>query len=130
KRPLKEAERVKAFLAYLNPKGSVVNCGGVWRGDVLTAPVRQFGPYAILVDNTPPSVSPSSFRYDMRGRKSMSFRISDNYRTAPNMDELYFSATVDGQWILMEYDRKSGRIVHWFDRRTDPGKHLLRLEVT
>ncbi len=128
-RPLKEAERAKAFLAYLNPRGSVLNCGGVWKGDVLTATVRQFGPYAILVDKTPPTVSASSFKYDMRGKKSMSFRIGENYSTAPNIDELYFSATVDGKWILMEYDKKSAIITHRFDRRISEGKHLLRLEV-
>ncbi|MBK7406717.1 MAG: M23 family metallopeptidase [Saprospirales bacterium] len=129
-RTLKESDRIKAFIAYINPKGSILNCGGVWRGDVLTTPVRQFGPYAIMVDKTPPSVSPSYFKYDMRGKRAMSFRISDNFSTAPNMDKLYFSATVDGQWILMEYDRKSGRITHQFDGRISSGKHQLRLEVT
>ena len=129
-RILKETDRVKAFIAYLNPRGGIINCGGVWRGDHLTSPVRQFGPYAIMVDKTPPAVSPSYFRYDMRGRRTMSFKISDNFSTARNLDALYFSATVDGQWILMEYDRKSGRIVHWFDQRISSGKHQLRLEVT
>lgn len=128
-REIKEADRAKAFLAYLNPRGSILNCGGVWRGDFLTAPVRAFGPYAILVDKTPPTVAPSFFRYDMRGKKGMSFKISDNFSTAPNMDELYFSATVDGNWILMEYDRKSGRITHRFDEHIPSGKHHLRLEV-
>lgn len=126
---VREADKTKAFVAYLNPRGSVINCGGRWKGDEITASVRQFGPYAILVDKTPPSVSASSFKYDMRGRKSMSFRISDNYSTAPNMDKLYFNASVDGKWILMEYDRKSGLITHRFDQRISEGKHLLRLEV-
>ena len=128
-RALKEEELTKAFIAYLNPRGSIINCGGIWSNGYLTASVRQFGPYAILVDKTPPSVSTSYFKYDMRGKKSMSFRINDNYSTGPNIDELYFTATVDGKWILMEYDRKSGVIVHKFDQRISAGKHLLRLEV-
>lgn len=128
-RPLREADKAKAFIAYLNPRGSVINCGGVWKGEEMTATVRQFGPYAILVDKSPPSISASSFKYDMRGKKSMSFRIGESYATAPNMDKLYFSATVDGKWILMEYDKKSGLITHRFDQRIQPGKHLLRLEV-
>lgn len=129
-RELTEAEKVKAFVGYINPRGSVVNCGGVWKEGRLTAPVRDFGPYAILVDNSPPSVKPSRFQYDMRGKASMSFRISDNYTTARNIDRMSYSATVDGKWILMEFDRKSSMLVHRFDKRIAPGKHLFRLEVT
>ena len=127
---IKGNEEEKAFIAYFDAKGRIQNCGGVWQDGSLSAPVRQFGAYAILVDREAPTVTPSYFRYDMRKRSSMSFKIIDNYRTASNLGGMRYHATVDGEWILMEYDGKSDRIIHRFDERIPPGEHRLRLEVS
>lgn len=122
---LPEHLKNKAFVAYR----ARTNCGGVWRDDLLTADVRYMGDYRIMVDTIPPSVSPVVFKSYMRGYKKMSFKISDNFATASNMPGIYYEATVDGQWILLEYDAKSRTITHEFDGTIKQGKHQLRLLV-
>ena len=41
-----------------------------------------------------------------------------------------FNGTIDGQWVLFEYDQKTGTLWHTFDERTKAGEHQLKLEVT
>ena len=41
-----------------------------------------------------------------------------------------YRATIDGQWILMEYDLKKKQIVYDFkDKKLVGAKHLLEIEV-
>lgn len=59
----------------------------------------------------------------------MAFSIRDNFVTDGDAKPLSFSATVDGEWILMEYDAKTARLFHRFDGSIQAGQHQLRLEV-
>ena len=61
--------------------------------------------------------------------KKMSFRIYDNVRAREKAKDLQFSAWVDGQWILMTLDGKSGVLTHEFDGRIPPGEHQLIVKV-
>jgi hypothetical protein len=42
---------------------------------------------------------------------------------------LRYDATVDGDWILLEYDSKNALLKHTFDGTIKRGKHQLRLVV-
>lgn len=118
----------KVFVAYCEG-GGILNCGGYWEDGLLRTKVRSLGDYAIMADVTPPSVKPVTFSPNMRGFSKMSFKISDNVATAPNVEGLQFEARVDGEWILMEYDKKTKTITHFFDGRIGPGVHELQLLV-
>lgn len=118
--------RAKAFICY---RGRT-NCGGTWRGDQLFAGVRALGAYTVNVDTIAPTIRPSRFRSSMRGYSSMSFKIWDNFSTAGNVPGLRYDATVDGDWILLEYDSKNALLTHHFDGTIKRGKHQLRLVVT
>ncbi|MFN4081692.1 MAG: M23 family metallopeptidase [Saprospiraceae bacterium] len=107
----------------------LTNCGGKWRGETLTTRVRDFGNYCVTVDDTPPDIKPLAFERDMRKRNAMSFRISDRMPTDAQAKGLYYRATVDGRWVLFEYDRKNNKITHHFDGRIVPGEHRLRIVV-
>jgi hypothetical protein len=41
-----------------------------------------------------------------------------------------FNGTIDGKWVLFEYDQKTGTLWHTFDERTKTGTHQLELEVS
>ncbi|MBL7776503.1 MAG: hypothetical protein JNK89_10910, partial [Saprospiraceae bacterium] len=127
---LPEALRAKAVIARPRNGGRPVNCGGAWDQDFLTTRVREFGDYCIMVDTTPPTIKPVVFSVDMRRKKTMSFRIQDDFRTDAQAEGLRYRATVDGKWILMEYDSKRARLTYTFDGRIPPGEHTLRLSVT
>jgi len=59
-----------------------------------------------MVDDTKPTITPISFRKDMRGRSKMTFKIKDEMPTTGRGRGLSFTASVDGKWILMRYDEK------------------------
>jgi hypothetical protein len=120
--------RAKAVIANCN-EGRPDNCGGAWRGDYVVTKVRQFGDYCVMVDKDPPTISPVVFDSDMRKKSTMAFRIRDNFAVSGDADHLTYRGTVDGQWILFEYDRKRDRLTHTFDGRINQGRHLLRLSV-
>ncbi len=126
---LPEQLRDKAVIARPRNGSRPVNCGGSWENDFLVTRVRDFGDYCIMADTTAPSVKPVVFSVDMRRKKTMSFRIQDDFRTDGRANGLSYRATVDGKWILFEFDRKRARLTHRFDSRIAAGEHTLRLVV-
>ena len=105
------------------------NCGGKWKGEKLTTQIRTFGDYCVMIDQTPPTITPVVFDDDMRRKPAMSFRIGDNFDVTDRADELYWRGTIDGAWVLFEYDSKKNRLTHTFDQRTGAGEHVVRLLV-
>lgn len=125
---LPEGLRQKAIVARCGA-GRPDNCGGSWRDGRLVTRVRAFGDYCIMADTEPPAITPIVFGADLRRKGSMSFRIRDNFDASGQADEMSYRGTIDGQWVLFAYDKKSRRLTHVFDSRTGPGEHLLRLAV-
>ncbi len=121
--------RSKAFIAYCEPGEDIVNCGGEWNGDTLITKTRVLGDYCIMLDQKQPEITPLSFSSDMRKYSRMRFRIKDDLPTSGTARDLRYTATVDGQWILMEYDYKNDLLTHYFDEKIERGEHVLRLEV-
>lgn len=122
--------RNKAFIAYCDEKQKISNCGGKWENGKLTTRVRNLGDYYIMVDQIPPTIVPVSFNANMKGKTKMAFKITDNFNSAGTASGLLYNATVDGHWVLMEYDGKKDLIEHVFDGTIDPGEHQLQLKVT
>ena len=109
--------------------GRPVGCGGTWRGDMLVTKVREFGDYCVMTDTVAPRIIPIVFSADMRRKSILSFRIRDNFGVGGSADGLSYRGTVDGKWILFEYDRKSARLKYTFDGHVGPGMHTLVLTV-
>lgn len=126
---LPESLKKKAFIAYCDEKNKVYNSGGKWKDGFLTASVRSLGDYCVMIDNVPPRITPTSFKSDMRGSSRMSFKIKDDMPTTGKARGLSVKATVDGQWVLMDYDEKNDKITHIFDGRIGAGEHTLKLVV-
>jgi hypothetical protein len=105
------------------------NCGAKWEGTRLTTEVRTFGDYCVMADVVPPTIVPIVFDDDMRRKSAVSFKISDNFDATDRADALYWRGTIDGKWVLFEYDSKRSRLTHTFDGRTGAGEHTLKLVV-
>jgi hypothetical protein len=108
----------------------VANCGGRWVGNNLVAGVRTMGTYAIMVDTIPPRITPLHFNAKMTGWARMAFRVNDNYPARERARDLRYEARVDGKWILLAMDGKTGVLTHEFDGRITPGTHELVLRAT
>ncbi len=94
--------------------------GGKWQGEMLEFATRELGDFSIATDETPPSV-----KLIQSSKKSISARISDGMSGIGS-----FSAFVNGEWVLMNYDYKRNYI--WSDKLVDTldFEGELRLEVT
>lgn len=118
--------RSKAVIANCN-SGRPDNCGGVWQGDWLSTRTRSFGDYCVMADTIPPRITSVNFTRDMRKKSSMSFRITDNFAVAGLADNLSYRGSIDGKWVLFEYDKKRNRITYTFDDRVGKGEHIVRI---
>jgi hypothetical protein len=116
----------KAFVAYCDRNGNISNVGSEWKNDRLWGKSKTFGDYYIKVDTVAPRIENVNFRKNMRGRPQFTFKISDNF----SGNALDYRATVDGEWILMQHDAKTRRLIHRFDGRISSGEHQFRLEVS
>lgn len=125
---LPENLRSKAIIANCN-SGRPDNCGGVWQGEWLSAKTRSFGDYCVMADTIAPRISPVVFTKDMRRKQSMSFRIMDNFAVAGLANNLTYRGTIDGKWVLFEYDKKRNRITYTFDEHVGKGEHNVRIIV-
>lgn len=126
---LPEELRDKAFIANCTRENSIVNLGGEWEDGKLKTKVRQLGDFCIMVDTIAPTIAIRRFKSNMRGYSQFNFIIKDNVGTSGMARGLQFRATIDGQWILMEYDLKNDRLTHRFDGTIPAGRHEFRLEV-
>ncbi|NLA15843.1 MAG: M23 family metallopeptidase [Bacteroidales bacterium] len=79
--------------------------GGHYQG-MVTFRSQAFGRFRIALDTLAPSVSASfAHEADLRGRRSLFFTIKDN---ESGIDS--YVVTIDGQWILGNYDAKRSRV--------------------
>jgi murein DD-endopeptidase MepM/ murein hydrolase activator NlpD len=117
----------------LKSKATIVRCEGAdgesgltskWEDDFLVAKSRSFGDYCIMLDTIPPTIKPLSFKTKMNGQNRMTFKINDNLTGIKS-----YNGYVDGEWILLEYDLKTRRLIHPFDGRISRGTHQLKIEV-
>ena len=60
----------------------------------------------------------------MNNASTMSFKIADERSGLES-----YEAKVDGEWILMQFDGKKGRLFHKFDGTVKRGEHELILKV-
>jgi len=74
--------------------------GGVWKEDQVTFKTRELGTFVIRTDTIPPRV-----RLVEHSKKRVRAYISDGLSGIDN-----FKAYVNGEWVLMNYDAKTGYI--------------------
>ncbi len=123
---LPAALRSKAVIANCND-GRPDNCGGTWQGEWLSTRTRSFGDYCIMADTIPPRITPVVFAADMRRKNTMAFRILDNFAVTGTANNFTYRGTIDGQWVLFEFDKKRNRLTYEFDDRVSKGEHKLRI---
>lgn len=92
----------------------------------VSAKAKAFGGFTLMVDTVAPKIANVDLRVDMKGRRSFTLKVTDDLS---GVDK--WTATLDGKWVLMEYDPKNKTLVHHFDRYSEgTGQRQFKLEVT
>ena len=98
------------------------------KGNILSASSTTFGTYTLAMDTVAPTIKPVNFQ-------DQKWLSKYRYLTVAIDDELSgiskYRATVNGQWILMEYDYKTKTLTHDFnDNVVKDTKNELKIIVT
>lgn len=118
--------RKKAFISGCNQQGKYINFGGKWRKNFLEGQVDQFGEFSIMIDTIPPTIKDLS----LKGRKKkgvLQFQLSDNIDLPERIDYPFFKVTLNGQWIRMRSDSKSGIISGHLPVDLKKGKYEIKV---
>lgn len=110
----------KAWAVYRKVGADVAFVGGNLSNDRIKFSTREFGSYVLLQDTIPPSIKPI-----ILNGTSVSFKIKDNLSGIDS-----FEASINGQWLLLIYDAKSGTLKSERLNKTVPLKGELVLTVS
>lgn len=125
----KDIDKSKLFIARLYgyyKKPSYV--GTKRKGDTLTARSKIFGTYTLASDTVAPKIKPLNFTNKkwLSKYRYLKLKISDDLSGISK-----YRATVNGKWILMEYDYKTNTLTHDFnDNVVTYTENNLKLIVT
>jgi hypothetical protein len=125
---LPEKLRGKALVVKVNEGGGFTSAGGQFDGDGwVRTKIREFGNYSIAIDTIAPRIKPvnaEAFK-SMAGQKTLKMNISDDLSGVST-----YRGTLNGQWILMDYDAKNSLLTYIIDERLRPGENVFELKVT
>jgi hypothetical protein len=99
--------------------GGIAVENGEYSNGWINTTVKNLGSYYVSADSTAPIITPHNWGRNLR------FRIADNLSGIES-----YKLTVDGQWVLMEYDYKNGNLFGSIPKSIGAGKHILNLIVT
>ncbi|MEY8847747.1 M23 family metallopeptidase [Psychroserpens sp. XS_ASV72] len=82
------------------------------QGDVLTARTKSLGTFVLATDTENPTITPVNFQDGkwMSKAEDLQLKIDDDLSGIAN-----YRATINGKWILMEYDYKKNTLTYNFN---------------
>ena len=118
--------RSKATLVYFDSKKKYAAKGGTWRNNSISAKSTAFGGFTVMIDTIPPKITPTNIypNKSMVGNSTIDIKISDNLSGIKS-----FRGSIDGKWIIMEYEAKKAKLFYTFNPLSK-GTHLFELTVT
>jgi hypothetical protein len=122
-----QEDQSKLYIAQVNPWGGQYYVSTYKKKDRLTTRTNQFGSYALFEDSTPPSIKPKNFRNKqwVSNFRYLELEINDEETGIES-----YRATVNGKFILMEYDYKTNTLIHDFnDDKISDTKNELKVVV-
>lgn len=127
KKPSKiQAANEKLCLMYQNGKGISGYIGGMYANGWVTGKIMRPGIYYVSADVLPPLIKPTNInKKNIVKGGYMNFEIKDKLSGIAS-----YRGTLDGKWVLMDYDAKNDWLTYLFDENTPKGKHIFNIEVT
>jgi hypothetical protein len=106
------AERNQLFIARLDERMRPIHASTFKRGEAFTTRTRNLGTYTLVKDSIPPKIWAKNFKENqwLNNYRYLSLHISDDLSGIAT-----YSATINGEWILMEYEPKTNTLTYNFD---------------
>ncbi|OYU83088.1 MAG: peptidase M23 [Flavobacterium sp. BFFFF2] len=120
-------QKAKMYLALVDGKKPKFVTSQI-TAEGFRAYVKMLGTYSLLTDELTPLIKPlkNPEGLDVTSWAELSFLISDEQSGIST-----YEGTLNGEWILFEYDAKTSRLSHQIaDGKLRHGKNCLQLKVT
>jgi len=116
----------KSVIVRRDDKGNWVSEGGSLKGEFISTRTRNFGVFSVMADTIPPRITPGNIsnNKNISKQNDVRIRISDALSGIKS-----YRGTMNGKWILMDYDAKNELLVYEIDDRTLKGTNKFRLAV-
>jgi len=126
-KPVPEKLQSKATIALLDGNNTMTDQKGEYKDGWVTTDTKYFGRFAVALDTVAPGIKPYNIvnGRNMSRAKIIGVTISDNLTGIKS-----YRATVDGKFILMEYEYKKALLFYEFDEHVTAGKHTFAVDVT
>jgi len=124
----KDEDKAQLFIGRQVPWGDIYYVNTLKKANRFTANVREFGKYIIAKDEDPPTINALNFRNNqwISNLKELKVKIDDELTGIDS-----YRATVNGKFILMEYDPKKKTLTHDFsDGVVEDTENNFKLVVT
>ena len=118
-----EAEKNKLAIGQLK-NGKLSYIKSSWENGKLNGLAKSFGTFTIIKDDIKPTIRAINLKDNMKDQNSIKFKVRDNFSGVKN-----YTATLNGQWILFEYDAKNNLLEHFFYNEKNNEKQKLILSV-
>lgn len=107
-----ESDKDKLYIGRLNYRGDPYYTRSSRNGDKLTGKTRTFGNFKVVADLAPPTVDPVNFSEGkwISNNKYLKVKITDESSGISS-----YRGTINGKFILMEYDYKTDILTYDFD---------------
>lgn len=117
----------KLLIVSFNSNNNPVSEGGKFESGTVTTKTKSFGSFAVMADTTKPKITPVNITRDgdLTAAKTIKVKISDNLSGIS-----YYRGSIDGKWVLMEYDAKNSLLTYTFDYTVPKGKRWFELTVS
>ncbi|HSG67788.1 MAG TPA: M23 family metallopeptidase [Bacteroidales bacterium] len=121
------AQTDKLILVRINNDKDLIYAGGTWESGFVEARIRNFGDYALVVDTVPPSINSVNIASGQINddRSTVKVKIKDELSGINK-----YRATLNGEWLLMEFDAKNDLLIYEIDERLLKGNNKFRVEVS
>ena len=124
----KRSELNQIYIANMNNKKYPYYMDTRKKSDKIFTTTKTLGKYGLLIDNQIPKIYNSNFKDNdwMSRLRYLTIKISDSQSGIKS-----YEASIDNEWILMEYDVKKKKLSYDFrDKKLVGSKHIFKLVVS
>lgn len=133
-RPYTLELKVKGLPPKLQSKALIVKLddkkprpiGGIFKDGFIKAYPRQFGSFSVMIDTIAPQITALNIHQGKKisGYKKITFEVKDALSGIKS-----YRGTLNGKWVLVEFDPKNDRLNYFIDKHMKKGKNTFTLEV-